>query len=70
MINLFFSNNGSKSSRKYKNRKNKIKRSADEDNSDTLNLAKHGSKNEEESIVSKNIPLPVGPPRIKFDSVS
>ena len=36
------------------NRKNKIKRSADEDNSDTLDLAKHGSKNEEESIVSKN----------------
>ena len=67
----YFSNNGSKRSRKYKNknRKNKIKRSAEEDISDTSEHSKHGTTNDEESIVSKNVPLPVGPPRMSFNSV-
>ena len=67
----YFSNNGSKRSRKYKNknRKNKIKRSAEEDISDTSEHSKHGTTNDEESIVSKNVPLPVGPPRMSFNSL-
>ena len=66
-----FSNNGSKRSRKYKNRnrKNKIKRSAEDNISDTSEHTKHGSKNHGESIVSNNVPLPVGPPRLSFNSI-
>ena len=70
-VQHIFSNNGSKRSRKYKNkiRKNKIKRSAEEDISDTSEHTKNGSKNDGESIVSRNVPLPVGPPRLSFNSI-
>ena len=70
-VQHIFSNNGSKRSRKYKNksRKNKIKRSAEEDISDTSEHTKNGSNNDGESIVSRNVPLPVGPPRLSFNSI-
>ena len=69
MLTTTLRNNGSKRSRKYKSRKNKVKRSAEEDNSDTLDQTEHGSRNDGESIESKNVPLPVGPPRITFSSL-
>ena len=66
---IFFSSSGKKNTRKNKNTKNKVKRSTDELNSEKLVLANNRSRNEEGSVVSKSIPLPVGPPRIKFDFV-